>query len=106
MAPRKDCRGEFASERTVSGTCHMARRGRGRATEHTKERKQMSESVDIQVTVSEIEPDWCRWCPQKKGIGMQTVAALFVQKNGAYYNLPGVDPWPEERDARKYAGPH
>ncbi len=33
------------------------------------------------------------------------VAALFVQKNGAYYNLEGVDPWPEERDARLYAGP-
>ncbi len=34
------------------------------------------------------------------------IAALFVQENGAYYNLPDVDPWPESRDARKYAGPH
>lgn len=33
------------------------------------------------------------------------VAALFVQENGAYYGLPDVDPWPESRDARKYAGP-
>ena len=33
------------------------------------------------------------------------IAALFVQKNGCYYGLPGVDPWDEERDARKYAGP-
>ena len=34
------------------------------------------------------------------------VAALFVQKNGAYYGLPDVDPWDEERDARRYPGPH
>jgi hypothetical protein len=33
------------------------------------------------------------------------VAALFVEKNGVYYGLPDVDPWDEERDARKYAGP-
>lgn len=33
------------------------------------------------------------------------IAALFVQKGGCYYGLPNVDPWPEERDARKYAGP-
>lgn len=37
---------------------------------------------------------------------MTTVAALFVQKNGAYFNLEGVDPWDEERDAMKYVGPH
>ncbi len=35
-----------------------------------------------------------------------TVAALYVQTNGAYFNLPGVDPWDEKRDARLYAGPH
>jgi hypothetical protein len=35
-----------------------------------------------------------------------TIAALFVEKNGAYYGLDGVDPWDIERDARKYAGPH
>lgn len=34
-----------------------------------------------------------------------TVAALFVAKGGAYFDLPGVDPWDEERDARLYAGP-
>lgn len=34
------------------------------------------------------------------------IAALFVQRNGCYWNLPGVDPWDEERDARKYTGPH
>jgi hypothetical protein len=33
------------------------------------------------------------------------IAALYVQKNGAYYALDGVDPWDEERDARRYAGP-
>lgn len=34
------------------------------------------------------------------------IAALYVETNGAYYSLEGVDPWDEERDARKYAGPH
>lgn len=34
------------------------------------------------------------------------VAALFVETNGCYFNLPGVDPWDIERDARKYNGPH
>ena len=34
-----------------------------------------------------------------------TVAALYVEKGGVYYGLPGVDPWDEERDARLYAGP-
>lgn len=33
------------------------------------------------------------------------IAALYVEKNGAYYRLDGVDPWDEERDARTYAGP-
>lgn len=33
------------------------------------------------------------------------IAALFVQAKGAYANTPGVDPWPEARDARRYAGP-
>lgn len=35
-----------------------------------------------------------------------TIAALYVQKGGSYADLPGVDPWPEERDARLYPGPH
>lgn len=34
------------------------------------------------------------------------IAALFVETGGAYFGLPGVDPWDEPRDARKYAGPH
>jgi hypothetical protein len=34
-----------------------------------------------------------------------TVAALYVEKGGAYFGLPDVDPWDEERDARLYAGP-
>lgn len=33
------------------------------------------------------------------------VAALFVESGGVYFGLPGVDPWDERRDARKYAGP-
>lgn len=35
-----------------------------------------------------------------------TVAALYVKRGGAYWNLDGVDPWDQERDARQYDGPH
>jgi hypothetical protein len=34
-----------------------------------------------------------------------TVAALYVETDGSYYGLEGVDPWDEARDARKYDGP-
>lgn len=34
------------------------------------------------------------------------IAALYVEPDGAYIGLPGVDPWDEARDARTYAGPH
>jgi hypothetical protein len=34
------------------------------------------------------------------------IAALFVEPRGSYANLPGVELWPESRDARKYSGPH
>src|SRR5205085_8708728 len=34
-----------------------------------------------------------------------TVAALYVDPNGVYANLPGVEVWDETRDARLYAGP-
>lgn len=33
------------------------------------------------------------------------IAALYVERGGAYWNLEGVDPWDKERDARTYAGP-
>lgn len=32
------------------------------------------------------------------------IAALFVQTDGCYFNLPDVDPWDVHRDARKYKG--
>lgn len=35
-----------------------------------------------------------------------TVAALYVETDGIYKNVPGVDAWDVVRDARKYAGPH
>jgi len=34
------------------------------------------------------------------------IAALYVETGGAYFNLPGVDPWDAARDARNYCGPH
>lgn len=33
------------------------------------------------------------------------IAALYVETDGCYFGLPGVDPWDEPRDARLYAGP-
>lgn len=33
------------------------------------------------------------------------LAALYVDPRGCYVGLPDVDPWPESRDARLYAGP-
>ena len=33
------------------------------------------------------------------------IAALYVQTNGCYFGLEGVDPWDEARDARLYDGP-
>lgn len=35
----------------------------------------------------------------------EMIAALYVAKDGCYFNLPNVDPWDQARDARLYAGP-
>lgn len=37
---------------------------------------------------------------------MQTIAALYVESGGCYFNLPNVDPWDISRDARRFVGPH
>lgn len=37
---------------------------------------------------------------------MIEIAALFVQADGCYFDLPHVDPWDLARDARSYPGPH
>lgn len=34
------------------------------------------------------------------------IAALYVQSDGCYFNLPNIDAWDEVRDARKYSGPY
>ncbi len=33
------------------------------------------------------------------------IAALYVETGGAYFNIPGVEPWDRGRDARLYTGP-
>ena len=35
-----------------------------------------------------------------------TIAALFVETDGCYFNQPGIDPWDIAKDARNYTGPH
>lgn len=32
------------------------------------------------------------------------ISALYVMKDGPYFNLPNIDPWDESRDARFYQG--
>lgn len=34
------------------------------------------------------------------------VAALFVETDGVYFGLPGVEPWDQPMDARMYPGPY
>lgn len=34
------------------------------------------------------------------------IAALYVETDGCYFGLEGVEPWDQARDARKYAGPY
>lgn len=36
----------------------------------------------------------------------EMIAALYVETQGGYFDLPNVDPWDEARDARTYPGPH
>lgn len=42
---------------------------------------------------------------QGEDVSEITVAALYVDERGPYMKMEGVDPWPESRDARNYAGP-
>lgn len=42
----------------------------------------------------------------ESGRAVSRIAALFVERNGIYASVPGVDLWDESRDARLYAGPH
>lgn len=45
--------------------------------------------------------------PPSSGTGQHIqVAALYVETGGCYFDVPGVDPWDEARDARLYDGPH
>jgi len=37
---------------------------------------------------------------------MKTIAALYVETDGCYFGLDGVEPWDIKRDARTYDGPH
>jgi hypothetical protein len=52
-------------------------------------------ALDKRVTMASIQ-NWT---------GKTMIAALFVEKNGPYAGLEGVDVWDESRDARLYAGP-
>jgi hypothetical protein len=53
--------------------------------------------------LSSSNPRGCRFAGSDFSGGM--IAALFVETNGVYFGLPGVDPWDKQRDARLYSGP-
>ena len=55
-----------------------------------------------------IVPDGDSWSVPNshRDTARVVIAALYVEPNGCYSDLPGVDPWDEARDARLYAGPH
>lgn len=36
----------------------------------------------------------------------EIISSLYVEENGCYYGLPGIEPWDESRDARTYSGPY
>lgn len=57
--------------------------------------------IATETAVARSIPASC-WTP---ALG-RMVAALFVETDGCYFGVPGVDPWDIERDARKYNGPH
>lgn len=57
----------------------------------------MFESVKIYTSKRTTEQD------EMQG---KLVAALYVEPQGNYIGIDGVDPWDEKRDARRYAGPH
>jgi len=37
---------------------------------------------------------------------MTNIAALYVQKDGCYWSIDGIDAWDQARDARLYDGPY
>lgn len=37
---------------------------------------------------------------------VREIAALFVETEGVYWHIPGVFPWDEQRDAKRYDGPY
>lgn len=37
-------------------------------------------------------------------MGDMDIAALFVETDGVYFGLPGIDPWDKQKDARLYDG--
>lgn len=49
--------------------------------------------------------DWGARCHCGEGEWVM-IAALFVESNGCYFNLNGVDAWDVQRDARNYMGPY
>lgn len=60
------------------------------------------QTIELGTTVERTAPSAV---VLQRFVSPRQVAALFVQENGCYSDLPGVDAWPESRDARLYDGP-
>jgi len=42
----------------------------------------------------------------RAAVNESAISALYVLKGGPYFGVEGIDPWDEDRDARKYQGPN
>lgn len=64
---------------------------------------------DIRHLIDKSDPgawaDVLPFCVNIKIVPERTIAAIYVETDGSYFGQPGIDPWDEQRDARKYAGP-
>ena len=62
----------------------------------------MTANVSLEKTMTNHQTDRSA----SSRLVMPLLAALYVEAEGTYYNLPGVTTWDEARDARLYTGPH
>ncbi len=59
--------------------------------------------LEVVLGAADDRPELCDDC---RAAARRPIAALYVQTNGAYFGLTGVDTWDEARDARLYSGPN
>lgn len=71
-------------------------------THLTPVRRKAAAAPSMALRVSRSHPSQ----PMRNPEPPAEIAALYVETDGVYFGLPGVDPWDAARDARLYSGPH